>query len=78
MMKIRLEHPIDSGLRDIGPAEFCLVRNLRADELEALADAEPDEVLARITGLSPFMVTRLTPADRTNIQAARAAERGGL
>lgn len=57
MIKVRLAHAIPSGLRGISPSEYAFVRDLRVDELEALADAEPDEILARITGLSHFMVT---------------------
>lgn len=68
---------MESGFRGVGPAEFCLVHDLRPDELLALAHADPDEIMARITGLSPSMAARLTANDRLNIQAARAAARRG-
>ena len=77
VLKVQLEHAIETGIREVQAAEFALVRDLRLDELEALADADPHTIMARITGLSPEMCARLTDNDRTNIQAARAAIRRG-
>lgn len=70
---VRLEFRIDSGIKGVGPTLIVPVRDLREDELEALraADADEDDILAAITGLTPKQVRKLTPTDRINIAAAR-------
>ena len=77
MIKIKLEHPLSTGIRNLPLAEFALVRDLHVDEPEELANAGPDEILARICGMSPFMVSQLTTADRANIVAARRISKNG-
>lgn len=71
MSMVRLEFPIDSGIRGVEPAVLVPVRNLRADELEALQGADADTLIAVCTGLSPDQVRRLTSQDRAAIVAAR-------
>ena len=72
--QVRLEFPIESGLRAVPATQFVTVRNLSADEMQALADATPDAILARVTGLAPEQVARLTNNDRLAIIAARQRE----
>lgn len=73
MSTVRLEFPIDSGVKGVSPTLLVPVRDLREDELEAFraADAGEDDILAAITGLTPKQVRKLTPKDRVNIAAAR-------
>jgi hypothetical protein len=70
---VHLEHPIDSGIRGVGPTQLVPIHDLTAEHLEALrdADAGTDEILAAVTGLSPGQVARLTDNDRSNIIQAR-------
>lgn len=70
-MMVRLEFPIESGLKGVPAAQYVVVRNPRPEELEALRDATPDELLARCTGLAPSQAARLTSQDRAAITAAR-------
>lgn len=72
--QVRLEWPIDSGLKGVPATQIVSVRNLRTAELAALADAAPDEIMARCTGLSLNQVARLTQNDRAAIIAARQRE----
>jgi len=41
VLKIRLEHAIETGIREVQAAEFALVRDLRLDELEAAGRCRP-------------------------------------
>ena len=67
MSMVRLEFPIDSGIKGVPGTLLVPVRK----ELEALQGADDDAVMAVCTGLSPDQVLRLTPTDRANIIAAR-------
>lgn len=68
---VRLEFPIESGLKEVPAAQLVSVRNLSAEELEHLQGADADALIAACTGLSHDQVARLTMNDRTAIQAAR-------
>ena len=70
-MMIRLQFPIDSGLKGVPAAQYVVVRNPRPEELEALRDATPDQILGVVTSLSPSQVSHLAAADRAAIVAAR-------
>lgn len=71
MSMVRLEFPIDSGIREVPATVLVPVRNLRTEELEALQDADADTLIAVSTGLSLDQVSRLTSNDRAAIVAAR-------
>jgi len=71
MTMVRLEFPIESGLKGVPDTLLVPVRNLRIEELEHLQDADADTLMAACTGLSVEQVQRLTPNDRAAIIAAR-------
>lgn len=68
---VRLEWPLDSGVKGIRATEYVPVRNLCADELAHLQGADDDAMLAAITGLSIEQARKLTPRDRAAIREAR-------
>ncbi|MBA2127175.1 hypothetical protein DLM45_13225 [Hyphomicrobium methylovorum] len=68
---VRLEFPIDSGMKGVPATEYVSARNLRAEELEGLQGADADTIMAVCTGLSLDQVARLTAQDRAAIIVAR-------
>lgn len=73
-VQVRLEWPIDSGLKGVGATQFVSVRNFRTEELIELQNADSDTIMARCTGLSLDQVARLTKNDRAAIIEARRQE----
>jgi len=68
---VRLEYPLDSGIKSVPPTQYVPVRNLSVADLERLQGAGLDEILSAYTGLSVEQVQRLTLNDRAAIIAAR-------
>lgn len=71
MSTVRLEFPLESGLKGVPSTQLITVRSLSLAELERLQDADLDTLVGAYTGLSTEQVARLTPNDRAAIIAAR-------